>query len=57
LDNVVPDPTKSLNEGAIQASGWNIADQSSVANTFFKALAKRYRFSMDTRSTSCPRRS
>jgi excinuclease ABC subunit A len=48
VDNIVPDPQKSLNEGAIQATGWNIADQSSVANTYFKSLAKKYRFSLDT---------
>jgi excinuclease ABC subunit A len=48
VDNVVADPTKSLNEGAVQAMGWNIGDQSSGANFFLRALALKYRFSLDT---------
>lgn len=47
-DSVIPDSSKSINEGAIQAPGWNVADPTSIANTYFKALAKKYGFSMDT---------
>ncbi|MDD3212694.1 MAG: excinuclease ABC subunit UvrA [Eubacteriales bacterium] len=48
VENIVPDPKKSLNEGAIQANGWNFSDQGSIASTYFRALAKRYNFSLDT---------
>ncbi len=47
VDNIVPDPTKTLNEGALQAMGWNVADPSSMANTYFKALAEKFGFSLD----------
>ncbi|HNX61365.1 MAG TPA: excinuclease ABC subunit UvrA [Candidatus Limiplasma sp.] len=48
VDNLVPDPTKSLNEGAIQATGWNIGDSGSVASTYSRALADKYGFNLDT---------
>jgi len=45
---VVPDTNLSVNEGAIAASGWNISDKTSIASMFFGALAKHYKFSLDT---------
>ncbi len=54
LDSLIPDPDKSLNEGAIQAMGWNVGDPSSMANTFFRALAAKYKFSMDVPVRSLP---
>ncbi len=47
-DSLIPDRGKSLNQGALQAPGWNVSDPTSMGNTFFKALAKKYGFSMDT---------
>ncbi len=48
-DAVVPDKTKSINQGAIVASGWAAgSDDDSIAHTFFTALADRYHFSLDT---------
>ncbi len=47
-ENIIPNPSLSLNQGALQAMAWNVADQNSMANTFFNALAKKYGFSMDT---------
>ncbi|MCI5957915.1 MAG: excinuclease ABC subunit UvrA [Clostridiales bacterium] len=47
-DAIIPDPSLSLNQGALQAMAWNVADKNSMANTFFTALAKKYGFSMDT---------
>jgi len=46
---VVPDPTKSLSEGAIRVSGWNSADEGgSMARMFLEALSRHYGFSLDT---------
>lgn len=45
---VLPDRTKSLNEGAIQVSGWNITDHDSMARMYLEALAGHYGFSLDT---------
>ncbi|MDO5733724.1 MAG: excinuclease ABC subunit UvrA [Eubacteriales bacterium] len=45
---VVFDPDMSLNEGAIQAIGFNFADESTWSRGFIEALAKRYNFSLDT---------
>ena len=44
----VNDPTLSLNEGAIAVGGWNFAEKTSWARAFAEALAKRYKFSLDT---------
>ncbi len=46
-DLVVKDKTKSLREGAMTISGWNL-DNGKMANLYFEALAKRYNFSLDT---------
>ncbi len=46
---VVPDKTKSLNQGAISCMGWNSGGESgSTAHMMFSALAEHYGFSMDT---------
>ncbi len=46
---VVPDPTKSLSEGAIRVSGWNSSDEGgSMARMFLEALSHHYGFSLDT---------
>ena len=45
---VLPDMSKSLNEGAINAMGWNSSgDERSTAHMMFVALSKKYGFSMD----------
>ena len=45
---VIHDPELSLNDGAIQAIGWNFSDRTSWARGFIEALSKRYDFSLDT---------
>ena len=45
---VIPDRTKSLNEGAIQVSGWNTSESDSMAAMYMQALADHYHFSLDT---------
>ena len=44
---VIPDRTKSLNEGAIQVSGWNTSESDSMAVMYMQALADHYHFSLD----------
>ena len=52
---VLPDRTKSLNEGAIQVSGWNITDHDSMARMYLEALAGHYGFSLDTPVKDLPK--
>jgi len=44
---VVRDPNKTLREGAMTITGWNL-DNGKMANIYFNALAKRYGFDLDT---------
>ncbi len=45
-DLVIPDKSKSILDGAIQASGWSSARTDSVFRMYFEALAQKYRFSL-----------
>lgn len=46
---MIPDRTKSINEGAITVLGWQSCQQpGSFANAILQALAKEYRFDLDT---------
>lgn len=45
---VISNPQISLNDGCIQAMGWNFADRKSWARGFIVALAQQYGFSLDT---------
>ncbi len=45
-DMVIPDKTKSIFDGAIQASGWQSARTDSIFRMYFEALAQKYRFSL-----------
>ncbi len=45
-DLVIPDKTKSIFDGAIQASGWCNARTDSVFRMYFEALAQKYHFSL-----------
>ncbi len=46
-DLIIPNRKLSINQGAIKASGWNVADGSSIARMYFEALAAEYKFSLD----------
>ena len=46
-DLIIPDKKMSINQGAIKASGWNVAEGSSIARMYMDALAKEYIFSLD----------
>jgi len=46
---IIPDPNLSLNEGAIQCSGWDSSETGgSMTKMYLTALAKHYHFSLDT---------
>ena len=47
-DLVIPDKTKSIFGGAIQASGWSNARTDSIFRMYFEALAQKYHFSLTT---------
>lgn len=44
---VIPNKKLSINQGAIKASGWNVADGGSIARMYFEAIAQAYKFSLD----------
>ena len=54
-DLVIPDKTKSIFEGAIQASGWNSARTDSIFRMYFEALAQKYHFSLTAPVETLPR--
>ena len=45
-DLVIPDKSKSIFEGAIQASGWQSARTDSIFRMYFEALSQKYHFSL-----------
>ena len=45
---IVPDPSRTILEGAIQAAGWNNIRGDGVSRMYFEALAKKYRFKLTT---------
>ena len=47
-DRIVPDKTKSILGGAIQAMGWNSIRSDGISRMYFEALSQKYRFSLDT---------
>ena len=47
-DLVVPNPSLSLNEGAVRASGWYLSTTDNIAKMYFRALGEKYGFSLDT---------
>ncbi|MBQ8763573.1 MAG: excinuclease ABC subunit UvrA [Clostridia bacterium] len=53
---VVPNPELSIKGGAIQASGWSIADGGTIAQMYYEGLAKAYDFSLDTPFKDLPKK-
>ena len=45
---IIPDPRRSILEGAITASGWNNIKGDSISRMYFDALAKKYKFKLST---------
>lgn len=46
-DKVIPDKSKSINQGGIKAGGWAM-EGNTIANMYFTGLSKHYDFSLDT---------
>ncbi len=55
-DLVIPDKSLSINQGAIKASGWYVADGSSIAAMYYEALSKHYQFSLDEPVNKLPKK-
>ena len=51
---IIPDRSKSILQGAIQASGWNNVCDDSISRMYFEALAKKYHFSLNDPIESLP---
>ena len=45
---VIPDRKLSINQGAIQASGWSSKENSSIAGMYFSAIGKKFGFDFNT---------
>ncbi len=45
-DLVIPNPSLSILDGAITASGWNNIKSDGISRMYFEALARRYHFSL-----------
>ncbi len=54
VDKVVKDWNKSLSEGAMSVSGWNM-DTGKMSEMMFRALSKRYGFSLTTPVKDLPK--
>ena len=54
-DLVIPDKSKSIFEGAIQANGWQSARTDSIFRMYFEALAQKYHFSLTAPVSTLPR--
>ena len=45
---IIPDPSLSIYDGGIQASGWGNIKGDSISRMYFEAMALRYRFDLHT---------
>ena len=45
---IIPNPSMSIAEGGITASGWGNVRNDGIAKMYFEALAKKYKFKLDT---------
>ena len=52
---VVPDPSLSIRQGAIKASGWTVAEGGTIALMYYEALAKEYGFLLDVPYKDLPK--
>ncbi|MBO5917735.1 MAG: excinuclease ABC subunit UvrA, partial [Oscillospiraceae bacterium] len=52
---IIPNKNLSILEGAITASGWNSIKSDGICRMYFDALAKRYKFKLNTPVKDLPR--
>jgi len=45
---IIPNPSISIEDGGISASGWGNVKNDGIAKMYFEALAKRYKFKLST---------
>jgi len=55
-DAIIPNKNLSINQGAINASGWTVADGDSIAAITFRALSEKYGFSLDIPVAELPKK-
>ena len=48
LDMLFPDRSRSLRQGALNATGFNLSDESSMTGQYFTAMGEKYGFTLDT---------
>lgn len=53
---IIPDRTKSIREGGIEASGWSVKDKNSIAYMYYEGLSKHYGFSLDVPINELPKK-
>ena len=54
-DLIIPNRSLSILEGAITASGWNSIKSDGICRMYFDALAKRYKFKLNTPVKDLPK--
>lgn len=54
-DLILPNKNLSIRQGAIKASGYNTTDENSIGQMYFRALAKKYDFSLDVPIKELPK--
>ena len=54
-ERIITDPTLSVRQGAITASGWNYKTGGTIAQMYYDGLAAHYGFSLDTPVKDLPR--
>lgn len=52
---IIPDDELSLSEGAVIATGWNIATGSAIAKMYYEAIARKYGFKLTTPVKDIPK--
>ena len=57
VDLMIPDPSLSINQGAIEVTGWqSCTDSKSFTHAILEALCREYRFDLDTPFEKYPER-
>ena len=54
-DLVIPDKSRSINQGAILASGWSGTEEGSISKMYYEGMAAHYGFSLDTPVKDLPK--
>ena len=51
---IIPNPTMSIEDGGISASGWGNVKNDGISKMYFEALSKRYKFKLTTPIRNLP---